>query len=62
MLLGDDGVGPYVAGMLEAGYEFDRGVTVVDWGTPGLDLVAHLSGVDAGFSWIRSPTARPPEP
>ena len=47
MLLGDDGVGPYVVGMLEAGYRFDDGVTVVDLGTPGLDLVAHLSGIDA---------------
>jgi hydrogenase maturation protease len=33
--------------MLEAGYRFDEGVTVADLGTPGLDLVAHLSGVDA---------------
>lgn len=47
VLLGDDGVGPYVAGMLEAGYRFGKGVTVADLGTPGLDLVAHLSGVDA---------------
>jgi hydrogenase maturation protease len=47
VLLGDDGVGPYVAGMLEAGYRFDEGVTVADLGTPGLDLVAHLSGIDA---------------
>lgn len=47
MLLGDDGVGPYVAGMLDAGYSFEDGVTVADLGTPGLDLVAHLSGIDA---------------
>jgi hydrogenase maturation protease len=47
VLLGDDGVGPYVAGMLEAGYRFAPGVTVADLGTPGLDLVAHLSGIDA---------------
>lgn len=47
VLLGDDGVGPYVAGMLEAGYNFDESVTVADLGTPGLDLVAHLSGIDA---------------
>ena len=46
VLLGDDGVGPYVAGMLEAGYRFEEGVTVADLGTPGLDLVAHLSGID----------------
>jgi hydrogenase maturation protease len=47
VLLGDDGVGPYVAGILEAGYSFDESVTVADLGTPGLDLVAHLSGIDA---------------
>ena len=46
MLLGDDGVGPYVAGMLESGYRFEESVTVADLGTPGLDLVAHLSGID----------------
>ena len=46
-MLGDDGIGPCVAGMLEAGYRFDDNVTVVDLGTPGLDLVAHLSGIDA---------------
>ena len=47
VLLGDVGVGPFVAGLLETGYEFDDGVTVADLGTPGLDLVAHLSGIDA---------------
>ena len=47
VLMGDDGVGPFVAGLLETGYQFDEGVTVTDLGTPGLDLVAHLSGIDA---------------
>ena len=47
VLLGDDGVGPYVVGLLEAGYSFADGVTIADLGTPGLDLVAHLSGIDA---------------
>ncbi len=47
VLLGDDGVGPFVAGMLESGYRFDNNVIVSDLGTPGLDLVAHLSGIDA---------------
>ena len=46
VLLGDDAIGPYVAGMLEADYRFDENVTVADLGTPGLDLVAHLSGID----------------
>ena len=47
VLLGDDGVGPFVAGLLECSYKFDDCVSVVDMGTPGLDLVAHLSGIDA---------------
>lgn len=47
VLLGDDGVGPHVVRLLEANYCFDESVSVVDLGTPGLDLVAHLSGVDA---------------
>jgi len=47
VLLGDDGVGPYVVALLEAAYRFAGNVTVADLGTPGLDLVAHLSGIDA---------------
>jgi hydrogenase maturation protease len=47
VLLGDDGIGPYIAALLEARYRFDDSITVVDLGTPGLDLVAHLSGIDA---------------
>lgn len=47
VLLGDDGIGPYVAALLEERYRFDESVSVVDLGTPGLDLVAHLSGIDA---------------
>lgn len=47
VLLGDDGVGPHVIRLLEANYCFDESVSVVDLGTPGLDLVAHLSGIDA---------------
>jgi len=47
VLLGDDAVGPYVIGRLESAYCFEERVTVADLGTPGLDLVAHLSGIDA---------------
>ncbi len=46
VLLGDDGVGPYVACLLAARYEFGKGVEVEDLGTPGLDLVVHLSDAD----------------
>jgi hydrogenase maturation protease len=47
VLLGDDGVGPYVVHLLEHYYHFEDGVSVCDLGTPGLDLVGHLSGIDA---------------
>jgi len=47
VLLGDDGVGPYVVHLLEHYYHFEDGVNVCDLGTPGLDLVGHLSGIDA---------------
>jgi hydrogenase maturation protease len=47
VLLGDDGVGPYVIRLLEANYLFEDCITVLDLGTPGLDLVAHVSGMDA---------------
>lgn len=47
VLLGDDGVGPYIARMLEANYEFEEGVEVQDLGTPGLDLIVHVEGLDA---------------
>ena len=46
VLLGDDGVGPYVARLLDARYEFDEGVEVIDLGTPALDLIDRLSGRD----------------
>ena len=47
VLLGDDGVGPYVARLLAARYEFDEGVEVADLGTPALDLIDQISGRDA---------------
>ncbi len=46
VLLGDDGVGPYVARLLAARYEFDECVEVADLGTPALDLIDELSGKD----------------
>ena len=47
VLLGDDGVGPYVARLLAARYEFDAGVEVADLGTPALDLIDQISTKDA---------------
>ena len=46
VLLGDDGVGPYVAQLLTSRYEFEEGVEVLDLGTPALDLIDQLSGKD----------------
>lgn len=42
----DDGVGVRVVQRLDAGYAFPPGVTVMDGGTLGLDLLSHLEGVD----------------
>ena len=47
VLLGDDGVGPYVVRCLESAYLFPEGVKVADLGTPALDFVAHIVGLDA---------------
>jgi hydrogenase maturation protease len=47
VLLGDDGVGPYIARLLEAHYEFAEGVEIADLGTPALDLIDQISGRDA---------------
>src|SRR5271166_1352657 len=47
VLLGDDGVGPYVARLLDARYEFGDGVEILDLGTPALDLIDQLSSHDA---------------
>ena len=47
VLLGDDGVGPYVARLLAARYEFGESVEVADLGTPALDLIDQISTKDA---------------
>jgi len=47
VLLGDDGVGPYLVLLLEARYEFEDGVEIDDLGTPALDLIDRISGKDA---------------
>jgi hydrogenase maturation protease len=47
VLMGDDGVGPYFARTLDSRYEFEGDVKVVDFGTPGLDFVVHIAGLDA---------------
>ncbi len=47
VLLGDDGVGPYVIRLLAARYEFEEGVEIVDLGTPALDLIDHFAANEA---------------
>jgi len=47
VLLGDDGFGPTVIGMLAAQWEFPQEVELIDAGTPGLDLAARLCGREA---------------
>jgi hydrogenase maturation protease len=46
ILLGDDGVGPSVVRLLESAYAFEPGVEVQDLGTPALDFIDYLAGVD----------------
>lgn len=47
ILLGDDGVGPYVVRQLESTCSFDDGVELEDLGTPALDFIDHIAGLDA---------------
>jgi len=47
VLLGDDGVGPYVLHQLENSCSFEDGVTLEDLGTPALDFIDHIAGLDA---------------
>ena len=46
VLIGDDAVGPWVIEELLANWEFPEGVSVVDVGTPGLDLTPYLADAD----------------
>ena len=45
VLLGDDGVGPYVVRLLESSYDFDESVAIADLGTPALDLTHQIVGL-----------------
>src|SRR5271165_3465619 len=44
VLLGDDGVGPYVVRLLESQYSFGNNVELADLGTPALDLTHQIVG------------------
>jgi hydrogenase maturation protease len=43
VLLGDDGLGPYVIRLLESQYEFGDEVELADLGTPALDLTHRIA-------------------
>ncbi len=45
VLLGDDGVGPYVVRLLESMYSFDESVEIADLGTPALNLTHQIVGL-----------------
>ncbi len=45
ILMGDDGIGPYVARILEATYDFEN-AKAADLGTPVMDFPDHLDGSD----------------
>ena len=47
VLLGDDGVGPYVVRLLESMYAFEENVEIADLGTPALDLTHQIVGLQS---------------
>jgi len=47
VLMGDDALGPFVVKLLEAAWEPQDGLALIDAGTPGLDLTAYLAELDA---------------
>jgi hydrogenase maturation protease len=47
VLLGDDGVGPYVVRLLESMYSFEADIELTDLGTPALDLTHQIVGLKA---------------
>ena len=47
VLLGDDGIGPYIVNVLNACYSFGPNVEIEDFGTPALDFIDNMVGRDA---------------
>lgn len=47
VLMGDDALGPYAIQTLLSRNEFPPGVSVIDAGTPGLDLTPYILGISA---------------
>jgi len=63
VLEGDDALGPTVVRLFEAAYAVPEDVTVIDGGTPGLDLTAYMAGLEAlvVVDAIKSKTGLPGE-
>jgi len=49
VLNGDDGLGPFVARTLLAGWDLVGDAEVLDAGTPGMDLISLLHGTEAAI-------------
>jgi len=47
VLMGDDGIGPYILKILESRYEFPENVTLLDLGTPGLGITSFFADYDS---------------
>lgn len=47
VLMGDDGIGPYIVKVLEGRFEFPKHVVLEDLGTPGLGITPFLSDYQA---------------
>ena len=52
VLNSDDGLGPFVARTLLAGWDLVGDAEVLDAGTPGMDLISLLHGTEAATSSI----------
>jgi hydrogenase maturation protease len=46
VLEGDDAIGPTVVRVFEARYQVPEDVSIIDGGTPGLDLTAYMMGLE----------------
>lgn len=58
VLMGDDAVGPYAVELFASRWLLPAGVSVLDAGTPGPDLVDHLVDLDAAIvvDTVRGPS------
>jgi hydrogenase maturation protease len=60
VLLGDDGVGPYVVSLLQETYSFPDHVEIIDFGTPSLDLLEHVADSQAVILLDAAENGEPP--